>query len=109
MFPKGLGDLSSMLKQAMQMKGKIERLKEELAGETVEGSAGGGMVKVVLNGKFEALSVKVDPEVVNKDEPEMLETLIQAAVNEALTKVQELMKSRMTEITGGVDIPGLTC
>lgn len=108
MFPKGLGELSSMVKQAMQMKSKIEELKEQLRSEIVEAAAGGGMVKVTVNGKMEVLSVSIDPGLINKDEQEMLETLVRAAFNEAVNRVQALVKSKMTELTGGVEIPGLT-
>ena len=108
MFPKGLGELSNMVKQAMQMKSKIEELKEKLRSEIVEAAAGGGMVKVTVNGKMEVLSVSIDPGLINKDEQEMLETLVRAAFNEAVNRVQALVKSKMTELTGGLDIPGLT-
>ena len=111
MLPKGLGnigDLSNMVKQAMSVKGRMEELKENLAQEKVEAASGGGMVKVVLNGKFELLSIEIEPEVIDKDDPEMLQTLVAAAVNEGNRKVQELVKSKMSEIAGGIDIPGLT-
>jgi nucleoid-associated protein EbfC len=110
-LPKGLGslgNLSGMLKQAMEMKGKIEELKEHLAHERVEASAGGGMVKVVINGKFELQSIKIEPEVVDLNDIEMLETLVLAAVNEGIRQVQDLVKSKMTELTGGIEIPGIT-
>ncbi|MBN2310158.1 MAG: YbaB/EbfC family nucleoid-associated protein [Candidatus Hydrogenedentes bacterium] len=100
--------MAGMMKQAMQMKSRVEELKAKLADEQVEASAGGGMVTVVVNGKFELLSVKIDPEVIDKDEPEMLETLVRAAVNEGVSKVQALIQSKMKELTGGIDIPGLT-
>lgn len=111
MLPKGLGnlgDLSKVMKQAMNVKGRMEELKESLANERVEAAAGGGMVKVVLNGKFEMLSIEIEPEVIDRDDPEMLQTLIAAAVNEGNRKVQELVKEKMSEIAGGIDIPGLT-
>lgn len=107
---KGLGDLSKMggmLKQAMELKSRIEELKETLAQERISGSAGGGMVEVVVNGKMQVLSIKIEPEVINPAEPEMLTTLVQAAMNEALTKVQEVIRQRMTELTGGIEIPGI--
>lgn len=103
-----LGNLQNMLQQARNMKENIEELKEKLADERVEASAGGGMVNVTMNGKFEIVDVKIDPEVINKDDPEMLETLVRAAMNDAVRKVQELVKAKMTELTGGIDIPGLT-
>ncbi len=111
MLPKGLGglgNLGGMLKHAMEMKGKIEELKEHLGDERVEASSGGGMVKVVMNGKFELQSIKIEPEIVDVNDVEMLETLVTAAVNEGIRQVQELVKSKMSELTGGFDIPGLT-
>lgn len=109
MLPKGLGnlgDLSGMIKQAMAMKGKIEELKEELADERIEASVGGGMVTVVVTGKCELESIKIDPEVC--EDQEMLETLVCAGVNEGIRKAQDLLKEKMREISGGIDIPGLT-
>lgn len=111
MLPKGigkLGDLSGMMKQAMTLKSRMEELKETLGDERIEASAGGGMVNVVATGKMEVLSISIDPEVIDRDDPEMLETLVLAAVNEAIRKAQERVKEKMTELTGGIDIPGLT-
>ena len=111
MLPKGLGNLGNlagMMKQAMEMKGKMEAMKESLASETVEASSGGGMVKVVVNGKCKVESIKIDPEIVNRDEVEMLETLISAAVNDGVDRVQEVIREKMSELTAGIDIPGLT-
>lgn len=108
---KGLGDLGKMggmMKQAMALKDNIDSFKEQLGEERVEGSAGGGMVHVVVSGKMELLDIKIDPEVIDKDDPEMLETLVRAAVNEAMDKTRELVKEKMSEMTGGLDIPGLT-
>lgn len=108
MFPKGIGNLSHLLKQAMNAKEKIEELRQSLGNEVIEASAGGGMVTVTLNGRFEVLSIKIDPEIINPEDPEMLETLVAAAVNEGVRKVQDLVKAKMTELTGGFEIPGLT-
>ena len=111
MLPKGLGNLGNMagmLKQAMEMKSKMEAMKDSLANETVESSAGGGMVKCVINGKCKLVSLTIDPEIVNREETEMLETMISAAVNDGVDRVQDLIRERMTELTGGIDIPGLT-
>lgn len=111
MLPKGigkLGDLSNMLKQAMQLKSRMEELKETLGDERVEASAGGGMVTVVMTGKMEIVSMSIDPDVIDREDPEVLETLVTAAANEAIRKAQELVKSKMTDMTGGIDIPGLT-
>jgi hypothetical protein len=101
---KGLGNI---LKQAQEMHSKISQLQEEMAGKTVEGSSGGGMVNVVMNGKQEVLSIRIDPEVVNREDVEMLQDLIVAAVNGAIRKSQEMMAEEMKKITGGLSIPGL--
>jgi len=111
MFPKGLGnlgDLGGMMKQAMEMKERMEEIKAQLAEEEIEGAAGGGLVTAVVNGKFELLSLKIDPEIIDKENPETLEVMVRAAVNEALGKAQERMQERMREMTGGMDIPGIT-
>lgn len=100
--------MAGMVKQAMEMKGRIEEVKESLGNERVEAQAGGGMVTVVMNGRFEVVSVSIEQEVVNPNEREMLETLVMAATNEATRRVQEVVKAKMTEITGGINIPGLT-
>ena len=101
---KGLGNI---LKQAQQMHAKISQLQEEMAGKSVEATSGGGMVKIVMNGRQEVLSIRIDPEVVNREEIEMLQDLIAAAVNEAIRKSQEMMQEEMKKITGGLNIPGL--
>ena len=101
---RGFGNI---LKQAQEMHSKISHLQEEMAGKTVESSSGGGMVSVVMNGKQEILSLRIDPEVVNRDDVEMLQDLIRAAVNEAIRKSQEMMSEEMKKITGGMSIPGL--
>jgi hypothetical protein len=101
---KGLGNI---LKQAQQIHSKISQLQEEMAGKTVEASSGGGMVTVVMNGKQEVLSLRIDPEVVNREDIEMLQDLIVAAVNEAIRKSQEMMTEEMKKVTGGLSIPGL--
>jgi DNA-binding YbaB/EbfC family protein len=111
MLPKGIGQLGqmgNMLKQAMEMKGRIEELKDRLAEETVESSAAGGMVTMIFSGKFEVLEVTIDPSVISAEDPEMLQTLVQACINDGIQKVQQLMKDRMAEVTGGINIPGIT-
>ena len=96
-----------MMKQAQALQEKLARLQEEAGKKTVEASAGGGMVTVVANGKQEIVSIKIDPEVVNSQEVEMLQDLILAAVNEARRKAQEVMADQMKALTGGIQIPGL--
>ena len=100
---KGFGNI---LKQAQQMHAKIAQLQEEMAGKTVEASSGGGMVTIAMNGKQEVLSIRIDPEVVNKEDIGMLQDLIVAAINEAIRKSQELMTEEMKKVTGGLSIPG---
>lgn len=84
------------------------KMQEELAEKTVETAAGGGMVRVVANGKQQVLSIQIEREVVDPDDVEMLQDLILAAVNDALAKAQEMVSAEMSKITGGMNIPGLT-
>lgn len=100
-------DLGKILKQAQQMQERLAEMQARLAGKTIETSAGGGMVKIVMNGSHEVVSLKIDPEVVNPSDVEMLEDLVVAAVNEARARVDEMVKAEMSRITGGVPMPGL--
>jgi hypothetical protein len=100
-------NLAGLMKQAQKIQEKFAQIQEELAGKTVEASSGGGMVKVVANGKQEIVSIKIDPEVVSKDDVEMLEDLILAAVNEARKRADELAKNEVAKLTGGLMPPGL--
>lgn len=99
--------MGGMLKQAQKLQSKIFKLQEEMGERTVETSVGGGMVSVVANGKQEVVSIKVDPEVVDPDDVQMLEDLIVAGVNDALKKAQDMVSQEMTKLTGGFNIPGL--
>lgn len=101
---KGMGD---MLKQVAKMQRKMEEMQAELAAKTVEGSAGGGMVKVTASGTQDIISIKIEKEVVNPEEVEMLEELILSAVNQAKEKAAELQAQMMGGLTGGLNIPGL--
>jgi DNA-binding YbaB/EbfC family protein len=101
---KGLG---KMMKQAQQLQSKMFKLQEELAEKTVETSSGGGMVKVVANGKQQLVSIQIEQEVVDPDDVEMLQDLVLAAVNDALNKAQEMASEEMSKLTGGMNIPGL--
>jgi len=100
-------NISSIMKQAQKLQEQIVKLQEELADKTVEASSGGGMVTVVANGKQEIISIKIDREVVNKDDVEMLEDLILTAVNEAKRRAEELAKEELGKITGGIVPPGI--
>ena len=100
-------NFGNIMKQAKKMQERMVELQEELATKSVEATAGGGMVSVRVNGKFEILSLKIEKEVVNPDDVEMLQDLIVAAVNEGIRKAQEMAASEMGKITGGMQIPGL--
>ena len=97
----------NMIKQAHQLQKRMVQLQEELETATVEGSAGGGVVKVVVTGKMTVLSVKIDPEAVSKEEVDLLEDLVLTAINDGLEKSQEMANKKMSAITGGLKIPGL--
>ncbi len=101
---KGFGN---MMKQLRKVQEKMNRIQEELATKTVEGSAGGSMVTAVVNGKQELISLTIEKEVVDPEDVEMLQDLIVAAVNQAITKSQEMMNAEMSKVTGGLNIPGL--
>jgi hypothetical protein len=103
-MPKGFGD---MMKQIQKMQVKMEEVQKELENKRVEGTSGGGMVKVIANGKQEILEIKIDPEVVNKEDVEMLEDLVLAAVNQAREKSVEVQNDEMAKLTGGLKIPGM--
>ncbi len=102
---KGFGN---MLKEAQKLQVQLEALREEVAKKKVEATAGGGMVTVEANGNQEILSIKIDREVINPEDPQMLEDLVLAACNEALRKSREMMQAEMGKIAGGLKIPGLT-
>lgn len=101
------GGLGDMMKQVQQMQAKMADLQEELEQQEVEGTAGGGMVKVVANGKGDILSVTIDPEVVDPEEIDMLQDLVLAAFNQAREKSQEIQSEKMGKLTGGLSIPGM--
>lgn len=101
---KGMGN---MMKQAQKLQAKMLRLQEELAQRTVESTAGGGMVKVVANGKQQIVAILIEKEVVDPEDVDMLQDLILAATNDALTKSQEMVSAEMAKLTGGLNIPGL--
>ena len=101
---KGLGD---MMKQAQKLQSKMMELQEELADKTVEATSGGGMVTVVINGRQEIISLTIDPEVVDRQEIQMLQDLITAAVNDGIRRAQQIWAEEMKKLTGGMSIPGL--
>lgn len=101
---KGMGNI---MKQAQQMQQKIARLQQELEGREVEAAAGGGMVTAIVNGKQQLVNLKIEKDVVDPEDVEMLEDLITAAINEAIKQSQEMMQQEMGKVTGGMNLPGL--
>lgn len=101
------GNMQGLLKQAQKMQEDLKKMQDEAENMTSDGSAGGGMVKAVVNGKFHIVSLELDPQVVSNDDIDMLKDLVKAAVNQAVDKVQAEMKSKMAGVTGGLSIPGL--
>ena len=102
---KGMPNMGNLLKQAQQFQTKMAKLQEELGERTVEASAGGGMVTVVANGRQEILSIKIDPEVIHAEEAEMLQDLILAAVNDALSRAKHMVNEEMSKLTHGLNLP----
>ncbi len=101
------GGMGNMMKQAQKLQAKMLKMQEELAEKTIEAAAGGGMVKVVANGRQQVVSIEIDPEVIDPDDADMLQDLVLAAVNDALAKSQEMVSSEMGKLTGGMNIPGM--
>ena len=98
-------DIMKMMKQAQEIQGRMQKMQEDLAGLEVEGQSGAGLVKVKLNGKLDARSLKIDPSLIKPEEAEMLEDLILAAFQDAKTKAEAAVQAKMQEITGGLALP----
>jgi hypothetical protein len=94
-------DMNKLLEQMQQMQAQMQQAQEELKKETVEATAGGGMVTVKANGGLEITEIKIDPKAIDPDDPELLADLVQAAVNEAIRSAQSLMESRLGGLAGG--------
>ncbi len=101
----GGGNMKNLLKQANKMKEQMEKLQAEAGEKTVEASSGGGMVTVVAKVKGEVVSIKIEPDIVQDNDLEMLQDLITAAVNEALNRGQDIMKDEVAKVTGGMGLP----
>jgi DNA-binding YbaB/EbfC family protein len=101
------GNMNKMMKQVQKMQQDMIKLQEELANRTVESTAGGGVVRVVANGKNEITAIEIKPEAVDPEDVEMLQDLVLTAVNEALKKAQDMASQAMGRLTGGLKIPGL--
>jgi hypothetical protein len=104
---ENMKNMGNMMKQAQKLQAKMLKMQEELAEKTVEATAGGGMVRVVANGRQQIVSILLEKEVVDPGDVEMLQDLVLAAVNDALAKSQEMVSEEMGKLTGGMKIPGL--
>ena len=102
-----VGGMGNLLKQAQEMQARMAKIQEELGQKTVQGSAGGGMVQVTINGQFNLTALQIEPAVIKADEKEMLEDLVLAAVNDGMRKAREMASAEMAKLTGGFKIPGL--
>ncbi len=102
-----MGNINKMMKQVQQMQANMQKLQEELADRTIEATAGGGMVTVVVTGKQELRSIVIRPEAVDPEDVEMLQDLVLAAVNEGLRKAGEMAAAEMAKVTGGIKMPGM--
>ena len=100
-------NMNQLMKQAQQMQAKLATLQNELAGREVEATAGGGMVRIKVNGKQEVLEVAIKRDCIDPDDPEMLQELVKTAVNQAIKESQDMVSKAMSKLTGGVNIPGL--
>lgn len=104
---KGLGNLAGLMKQAQQIGGQMQGLNEELKTKRAVGSAGAGMVEIEMNGLLEVLSCHIDPKLVSENDRELLEDLVAAATNQAVSKARELHAEALKSMTGGLELPGL--
>ncbi len=98
--------MGNMLREAQKLQARMLKLQEELASRTVEASSGGGMVRVVANGRQEIVSLAIEPEVVDPKDVELLQDLVLAAVNDALGRSREMVAAEMGKLTGGLTLPG---
>lgn len=101
------GNMNNIVRQAQRMQSKIEKVQEEIAEKEVEASTGGGVVTATVNGNSELLKLKIDPEVANPEDVEILEEMIIGAVNQAMKTATQMMNDEVEKITGGLNIPGL--
>ena len=105
---KNLGALSSLLKGAQDVRARMEQIQEQLRQKRVEGSAGGGMVVIEMNGKQDVVNCRIEPQLITQQDRELLEELVVAAVHQALEKSRALQSEEMSKLVGGLQIPGLT-
>ncbi len=105
---KGLGNIANIMKQAQEMGGKMQELTETMRAKRVHGAAGGGMVEVEANGLGEVLAVRIDQSLIDKQDRELLEDLLPAAINTAQQKAKQLHAEEMQALTGGLNLPGMS-
>jgi len=101
-------DLSNIMEQAKTMQEKMAKIQQDLAQKTITGSSGGGMILVTVNGQGDIISISIEKAVIDPNESDMLQDLIVAATNDAIRKSRELSKQEMAQLTGGLNIPGLS-
>ncbi len=106
MMPGG-GNMNQMMKQMQKMQRDLEKTQAELEAMEISASSGGGMVEATVNGKKEIVSLKIDPDVLDPDDVEMVEDMVIAAVNEALREIEQISERELGKLTGGINIPGL--
>jgi hypothetical protein len=112
-MPKGFGgmpggmNMNSLMKQAQKMQKQMAQMQDELAEKKLEISSGGGAVKITVNGEKQIVDLKISPDVIDPDDVEMLQDLIMTAVNEAIRQMDEAVNSQMSQITGGMSLPGM--
>ncbi len=107
MMRGGMGNMQNMMKQMQKMQKKMAEAQEELGEKKIEGTAGGGMVTVIMTGHKEVVDVVIKPEAVDPDDVEMLQDLVLAATNDALKKTEELTNQTMGQFTKGMNLPGM--
>ncbi|MDD2353145.1 MAG: YbaB/EbfC family nucleoid-associated protein [Candidatus Caldatribacteriota bacterium] len=100
-------DMKFLMKQAQQMQKKMEEMKEQLAQKEIKVASGGGMVELVINGQQEIKEIKIDPDIIDPEDKEMLEDLVLAAVNEGVRQSKEMVNEEMSKLTGGMNLPGM--
>lgn len=100
-------DIASLMNQAKNFQQKLGQVQEELAKKTVTSSVGGGMVTVTANGRHEILEIRIEKEIINPEDPAMLQDMVRSAVNDVMRKAGDIAKAEMGRLTGGLNIPGL--
>jgi nucleoid-associated protein EbfC len=106
-MPRGFSGMNELLRQAQKMQSQMAQVQETLKDRIVDGTSGGGMVRVLVNGKQEVVAVKIDPQVIDPKDPAMLEDLILAAARQGLQKAKDMAQAEMTKATGGMALPGM--